>query len=78
MQEEIDVLHAQDTWFLVSLLLDKNLVGCKLLYSIRGIQMVLLLDTRLDLLQRDIVKKVVLPIGRHLVLWLNPPLSDSF
>lgn len=40
--------------------------------------MVLLLDTMLDLLQKDIVKKVVLPLVRHLVMWLNPPLSNSF
>ncbi|TQE03277.1 hypothetical protein C1H46_011089 [Malus baccata] len=35
MQEEIEALHTQDTWSLVPLLFQKNLVGCKWIFKLK-------------------------------------------
>lgn len=35
MTEEVDALHSQGTWSLVSLLTNKNLVGCKWIFKIK-------------------------------------------
>ena len=35
MQEELAALHSQNTWSLVSLLADKNLVGCKWIFKLK-------------------------------------------